>query len=173
MAKRVRPEILTFDEAHALFAYDPLTGEMVRRITVANNAKAGDRLKCCNAAGYRVVRAFGRLYRTSRIIWLMQTGAWPDPKIEVDHKSGNQSDERWDNLRAATRSKNESNKPKPKSNTSGFKGVYFNKLRSKWYAQIHADGRWYGLGYHLTKEAAAAAYEAKARELVGEFYRSC
>jgi hypothetical protein len=59
---------------------------------------------------------------------------------------------------------------KAKANTiTGFKGVQFDKRKSRYYARITAYGKTYGLGGYSTAEAAARAYDAKAIELFGEF----
>jgi hypothetical protein len=89
----------------------------------------------------------------------------------VDHINGNGLDNRRVNLRAATRSQNAANRGPTRDNTSGFKGVTWNKQARKWRAKVKADGMWRHLGYHVTAEAAARAYDAAARELFGEFAR--
>ena len=167
MAKVMRSALITAEEARNLFAYDPVTGSLTRRVTVSNNARAGQIITCRNSAGYRVVRAFGRLYRTSRIIWLMQTGAWPPH--EVDHRDRDKANEAWENLRSATRPQNQANTEPSAANTSGYKGVYFSRPRGCWLAQIRVLGVWHGLGAFDSAEDAHAAYAAKARELYGEF----
>ena len=58
-----------------------------------------------------------------------------------------------------------------KNNTSGFRGVYFTKRANKWIAAIEKDKKKYHLGHYDTPEEAARAYDAKAKELFGEFAR--
>lgn len=55
------------------------------------------------------------------------------------------------------------------NNTSGFKGVYWDRRRQKWYAQIGINRRGKSLGYFETAKLAAEAYRAKAREVFGAF----
>ena len=55
-------------------------------------------------------------------------------------------------------------KPKPRP-TSGFYGVYASG--SKWYAQINYGGKEQYLGTYGTKQEAAVAYDAAAREHKG------
>ncbi len=97
------------------------------------------------------------------------TGEWVD---EVDHENTVRSDNRWDNLRAATRGQNRANCGAYKNNTSGLKGVSFYKRTGKWKAQIQASGKKTFLGYFLTKEAAHQAYAHAANEYFGEFARA-
>jgi hypothetical protein len=92
----------------------------------------------------------------------------PKGKI-VDHKFGNHFDNRRENLRICGNTENSRNAKKPKTNTSGFKGV--TKRGNKWEANIKFDGRLIYLGRYETAEEAAMIYNKKARELFGEFYR--
>ena len=58
-------------------------------------------------------------------------------KIEVDHINRNRLDNRKSNLRIVTRQENMYNKSEYKNNTSGIKGVKWNKDRQKWQVQIN------------------------------------
>ncbi len=89
---------------------------------------------------------------------------------EIDHKNGNGLDNRKQNLRHCTKTQNMRNVRKTRSATSSkYKGVSFTKSISKWCAEITADWKRYNLGYYLIEEDAARVYDAKARELFGEF----
>jgi hypothetical protein len=87
----------------------------------------------------------------------------------VDHVNGDGLDNRRANLRAASTAENAHNQRKPRNNTSGFKGVYFDKIKGKWKARIMIDGRQISLGYHFDPETAASAYDSAAREHHGAF----
>ncbi len=73
---------------------------------------------------------------------------------EVDHINQNKLDNRKCNLREATRQENVINRPKSKSNSSGFIGVYWSKKDQSWYSQIKFNYRTIHLGYAKTKEEA-------------------
>lgn len=54
----------------------------------------------------------------------------------VDHINMDRLDNRKCNLRICTNQENQFNKTKTKANTSGFKGVWFDKARNKWASEI-------------------------------------
>lgn len=88
----------------------------------------------------------------------------------TDHVNGNGLDNRRTNLRDATTGENNCNSRLRSNNTTGFKGVSWHKGRRKWRSYIGGgDCRHRHLGYFLTAEEAAHAYDAAARELHGEY----
>lgn len=85
----------------------------------------------------------------------------------VDHKDhNNKLDCRKNNLRPANHASNAWNQ-KRRDSLSGFKGVQ--KKRSKWVANIKANGIRYHLGTFNSPEEAAKAHDDAARLLHGEF----
>lgn len=87
----------------------------------------------------------------------------------VDHINNNPLDNRRSNLRLATPSQNLGNRVRNKNNTSGYKGVTWNKQTHRWKAAIQAQGKARHLGYFSTPEEAHEAYCKAAKELFGEF----
>lgn len=87
----------------------------------------------------------------------------------VDHKNGDKTDNRRSNLRLCTQGFNLANKNLSSRNTSGYKGVSWDKQRSKWRSRVIKNRKYYHCGFHVSAELAARAYDAKARELFGEF----
>ncbi|NBW16589.1 MAG: Fis family transcriptional regulator [Caulobacteraceae bacterium] len=92
-----------------------------------------------------------------------------DPKIHVDHINHNGLDNRLENLRACNRHEYKRNRSKLKNNTSGFKGVYWNKRRKKYTAYIYDTGNLKYLGSYLCPIEAAKAYNKAAIKYYGEF----
>ena len=90
----------------------------------------------------------------------------------VDHVNGNGLDNRRANLRQATNQQNSQNRGLSSINTSGYKGVGFDRRRRKWRAYIHVDGRQRHLGYFTTAPEAAAAYDIAAIEHFGDYART-
>jgi hypothetical protein len=115
-------------------------------------------------AGYRAISLDGRGYRAGRLAWFWMTGTWP--KNDVDHKNLNPDDNRWDNLREATRSQNIANQRGPSGTATGIKGVY--PYKDRYRARIKKDRKLYHLGVFDTPEAAHAAYVEAAKRLHGE-----
>lgn len=90
---------------------------------------------------------------------------------DVDHINENGLDNRRENLRVATKGQNAANAGLKASNTSGYRGVSFNKNAGKWQAYLKHDRTRIHLGLWLTAEDAARAFDAKAIEIWGEFAR--
>lgn len=65
---------------------------------------------------------------------------------EVDHINGNTTDNRIENLRVASHAENMRNCKIQARNTSGAKGVYWNKATQKYTASIRVDGVLHHLG---------------------------
>jgi hypothetical protein len=92
---------------------------------------------------------------------------------EIILKSGasNGFDNRKANLRFCTNTENIRNQtPNPSKGTSRFKGVYWNKRRNSWSAQIVVDGKKIRRS-HADERAAAKCYDSLAKEYYGEFAR--
>lgn len=89
----------------------------------------------------------------------------------IDHISGDKLDNRRSNLRLCTHQQNMQNSKKRVDNTSGHKGVSFDKTTGSWKAYINMDGKTVHLGRFPTAEAAAEHRNAIAEKLFGEFNR--
>ena len=91
--------------------------------------------------------------------------------LEVDHINGDPLDNRKSNLRLCTRSQNSRNTKTPKTNTSGYKGVSWNKYHKKWSVRIRNGAKYEHGGYYDDKEMAAIRYNELAINYYGEFAR--
>ena len=68
-----------------LFTYDDVTGEL-RWIAGRGAAKAGDRVGCVHADGFRRLEVDGQVMRESAVIYLLHHGIWPTKGIfHVNH----------------------------------------------------------------------------------------
>ena len=88
----------------------------------------------------------------------------PENKDCVDHIDGNRLNNDLSNLRWATKQENARNTGKPKNNTSGYKGVSFNKHSGKYTIKIHVGG-------FDSAEEASALYEEIASKIFGAFHK--
>lgn len=108
-------------------------------------------------------------YYVHRIIFFMFNDF--NPK-SVDHIDGNPRNNRIENLRNATFCQNQYNKKLSKNNTSGVKGVYFNKTKNKWIARCGANRKENYLGEFDNIFDAEKAVQQYRQTLHGEFSRN-
>lgn len=103
-------------------------------------------------------------------IYMHRVLAEPGDREEVDHADGDRLNNRRSNLRCCDHSRNGRNSRRPTNNTSGFKGVS-RERGGRWRASIVLSGKQVYIGGFDAADAAARAYDAKARELFGAFAR--
>jgi len=159
---------MTHEELLRTFIYEPETG-MLRRIS-------GGRVPYpWRGAGkdrrYLLTTVRGENLYLHRLVWLYHHGYTPDT---VDHINRDTRDNRIENLRPCSRAENQYNSKRKSNNRSGFKGIVFHPkcLRKPWQAKIVVEGKVVSLGYHPTKELAAAAYAKGAETYAGAFART-
>jgi hypothetical protein len=151
-----------------ILEYNSNTGLITWKKNRSRTAKKGSPAGCISSCGYIQVMINRKKYMLHRIAWLLGTGIDP-VDFEIDHANGNKTDNRLCNLRKASRAENTWNQSKPKSNTSGHKGVSWSKKYGKWVAYIGVNWERMHLGYFLDKEQAKAAYEDAANKYHGNF----
>jgi hypothetical protein len=161
------------------FDYNPETGAFVwrarprhhfesdRRWRQANTRSAGKIAGTPNKFGHIWTGLGDGRFYVHRIIWKMMTGEEPP---ELDHHNRKPFDNRWSNLRIATRRNNTQNKTVRSDAASGLKGVRPDKRSGRYGAEICIGGNKRWLGTFESKEAAHAAYCAAAREAFGQFF---
>lgn len=163
----------------SLLEYDAMSGDFTWKLRVDvgktwntrySGKLAGYEWQACPNVRYRCIRIFDWPFLAHRLAWLYVTGEWPAES--VDHKDTNGLNNRWSNLRMASKAQNGHNTRKPRTNTSGYKGVSLHRTTGRYRAYIRHDGRQIWLGYHDTAEAAHEAYKRAAIELRGKFARA-
>lgn len=135
-----------------------------------NKRYAGtEALNHIDAYGHRMGHILGQTNYAHRVIWRLVTG--DEPKNMIDHINGDGADNRLVNLREATSSQNQHNAGVRRDNRSGYKGVSWSKLHSKWRAYVNYKGKRHYFGLHANIEDARAAQIEAAARLHGEFAR--
>ena len=92
-----------------------------------------------------------------------------DNKTIVDHIDRNRTNNDISNLRWASKSENSINCKTREDNTSGCRGVCFNKRSKSWLARINLNNRVTNIGYFKNYEDAVIARQNKELELYGDF----
>ena len=158
----------TQETIRSILDYDPHTGDFTWRertdVSPAWNATfAGKRAGRKTDNGYWKITVNHRTYYAHRLAWLYMTGKWPAQ--DIDHINRNRLDNRFLNLREATRSQNLGNQT---NRRAGLKGAYPVASTGKWNAKL---GNIY-LGTYPTEQQAHDAHMEAARAKYGEFARS-
>lgn len=122
--------------------------------------------------GYTQISLDGKHYLIHRLVAIAFI-LNPDNKSCIDHINSIKIDNRIDNIRWATGTENNQNQKIRKDNTSGTKGVYWNKRDKKWIAQIYIDKKKVNLGSFDNIEDAIKARQEKAKEIFGDFLNEC
>ena len=164
---------LTAERARELLDYRPETGEFFWRVARPGTyagASAGHWQKEKSGEVRLLIRIDWTAFLAHRVGWLIVHGQFPLGRL--DHKDGDQTNNKILNLRPATHSQNMQNKKKAAHNKSGFKGVSWDPLNNKWVVRIRVpDGEYRNLGRFTDAEAGHQAYCAAAKTLYGEFAR--
>jgi hypothetical protein len=164
------------------FTYNPETGEFLwnvrpmRDFATYNSYVTWHSRFAGKVAGWKF-KANGRFYMAltldyqkllaHRVAWKIMTGE--EPKSTIDHEDNNGLNNRWGNLREATRSQQGENKRTRIDSESQVKGV--DKLPSGRYrAQIRIKGKSLHLGVFDTLEEAHEVYCTVAKDQHGEFF---
>ena len=119
---------------------------------IKNNKKAGSLSRYRRI--YKNINGIYKRVLAHRLRWFMEYGELPEI---IDHINQDKDDNRIGNLRACTQSQNVYNTTLPKK----YRGVYCkkDKKRKRHQASITIEGKRRHLGYYLSEEDAAKAYD--------------
>jgi hypothetical protein len=160
--------MITQERLKELLEYDQESGVWVWRCAIMGQTKPGQIAGTLNKGhGYIIIGVDNKLYKAHRLAWLYMTGEWPNGQI--DHVNMVRADNRWSNLRVASRSQNAANGLARRNNKSGFKGVHWYEPTKNWTAQICVKGEKIYLGRFPTAEVAHEIYVEAAKAYYGEF----
>ena len=138
------------------FDYDPITG-LLRWKKPRRGRPMGGVAGHRTVRGYIIVSLYGKKYLAHRICWAIYYNEQLTPDVEIDHKYGITHDNRISELRRATRQDQGYNHKLQSTNTSGHRGVSWDKGRQRWSAHITIQGKKIHLGRFKTKEEAIEA----------------
>ncbi len=141
-------------ELQEAFTYVPKTGLLYRNSTGEVTGTKGN-LKI-------QISHKGHILAVHRVAWKMVTGK--DPVDTIDHINRDPYDNRWVNLREATRTQQQANRVMPSKHLTGV-----SPRSNKWQARIKKDGKQTYLGSFDTEMEAHLAYCFHAEQLHGEF----
>ena len=116
--------------------------------------------------GYFATKSYGIPIMLHRFILNLPSFQYDNP---VDHINHNTFDNRKVNLRITNNSQNNMNKGLASNNTSGVKGVNFDKNKNLWIARISAYKVRYHLGGFVNKQDAIRARKEAEEILHGEY----
>lgn len=92
-----------------------------------------------------------------------------ESKYEVDHINHNTFDNRKENLRSVTKSQNNMNRNVQSNNTSGFRGVIYDKSRNMWKSEIKINGKLIYLGRYKEKSDAIKVRIEAEKKYFGDY----
>lgn len=160
--------MLNQNKLKSILHYDPNTGIWSWLQKVNRSIIIGQEAGCLdNSTGYIRIRIDDNNYRANVLAWLYMTGEWPEEQI--DHINRIKSDNTFINLREINQQQNSWNRGINKNNTSGYKGVYWDKTHNLWKSVIGVDKKYKSLGYFNNKHDAALAYNEAAIKYHKEF----
>ena len=143
------------EDIKCLLKYNPKTGIFNWAHQLNNNVNYGDIAGHRNEFARIVITIDHKNYQSNRLAWLYMTGEWP--KNEITHINGKNDDNRWANLRYASRQEICKNKSIQRNNKSGIAGVSWIKARRIWHVSIRVDKKDRYLGRFKSKFEASCA----------------
>jgi hypothetical protein len=165
--------MVTQEQLHDLFEYRE-DGNLIRRVAVRGpGGQIGRAIGSMSNGGkgrpekkYMTTKIAGQHYYVHKLIYLYHHGYAPE---QVDHINRNALDNRIENMRAATNSQNCSNRRLFKNNTSGFRGVSWDKIHKKWASYVSFGGKRKTLGFYDDLHEAAKRSESARNEFHGDY----
>lgn len=142
-------------------------GYLTWKFKPARQIDAGKRAGTKRPDGYYDVGINGKHYKVHRVVFLWHHGWLPTC---IDHDDNDPSNNKIENLKAATRAQNCANRGLRRNNKSGFKGVYQRKETGKWRATIRVLDKKINLGHFDTPEEGYAKYCEAGRHYYGDFF---
>jgi len=155
-----------FDESQKMLkeriSYNAKTGVVIWKAQ-KDMCNIGNPILGEDSHGYKIINIDGKCYKLHRIIWLYETGEFPNIVDHIDHNRNNNI---FTNLLNGSKQDNEKNKTKQINNSSGYNGIYIvqRKYGEKYKAQITVNMKNIHLGcFDLIDDAIAARKDANVK----------
>lgn len=173
--------LLTHELLLENFTYDPVEGTDLwwlkpgpkRRLdrpagAIAKRGRPNGRKTYYRVVGISPKPGIYEKHYAHELIFFYVMGRWADP--EVDHENRNGLDNRWSNLREATRSEQSANRiVRP----DRLKGAYRVAGSSTlWFSHIRKNGKTIYLGCFKTEQEAHDAFVEASKRIHGKFHRA-
>ena len=151
---------LDYSQKTGLFTWRERSGSFKRSLV-------GKIAGTAHLSGYWTISILGTKWLAHQLAWLHHYGTWPTSY--VDHVNLDKRDNRIANLRLASFAENSANSSVRSDNTSGHRGVFYDKQRQRWVVLITKDGIRKQLGSFKDKNQAAEIHALMAAQVFGDF----
>ena len=153
---------LTQEMLHKILHYNPDTGDFTWLVNRGCNVTKGYIAGTTMPSGYKKLHIDKIPYLLHRLAFLYMEGYIPE--LCVDHIDNNPSNNKWDNLREASKSCNAINSKINNRNTSGIVGITFDKSRNKWKVMLTLNKKSiYQARFNTFDEAVIARWKAEVQ----------
>jgi len=164
MKDNIQKELLTkviYDESSpSCLRWSEVISRKIRKGSVAGHLHKADK--------YYKVRYKGKAFRVHRIIWQLFYGT---TESMIDHKDGDTTNNRIENLREATHTENMRNSKTKESNKTGVKGLDWDENNKVWRGRIRFEGKRFSKR-GKNKQEIVGWLEDIRNKLHGDFARS-
>lgn len=143
--------------------YDPKTGHLTwikkpsKRSNI--NERAGSLIP---KSGYRSITLFGKSYAEHHVVWFWNKGYWA---TMLDHEDQKRDNNKISNLKEVTAFENAQNRQRRKGTKVEEAGIWFNRKRQRYVAEITVHGKKVFQQTFVNVEDAITARRAKLKEL--------
>jgi hypothetical protein len=165
--------VITQEEVRRLFDYRE-DGALIRKVAVGGPAgQIGRAIGSITTGGaerpdkkYLITKIAGKHYCVHKLVYLWHHGQWPE---QIDHINRDSLDNRIENMRASDACSNMQNRKLFKNNTSGVKGVSWDKIHNKWSVYVGVNRKIKQIGYFEDLEFAELVSQEARLKYHGAF----